>query len=144
MLCGVLLYKNHKHKLKLRLEMEEKTVLTLRDQTRHLSNQLVHNRASKIESEIMTSFKEKASNHRLVTTTEKDWSQLILFVNNHYPGFMDEIYRLYPKIKEIDIRIAHLIKMGFSNTEIENITKLPHTTSYRHIIIIKNKLASIL
>lgn len=144
LLIGIILYVLYRQRMEHELEREKNTINTLKHQKRQLSNQLVHKSASIKEAQIMHSFRLMATKQRHSSPSDTEWSQLIAFVNSHNNGFTHIIYELYPTISDIDLRITYLIKLGFTNIEIENIMNMTHTTAYRHISKLKTTINDIL
>ena len=144
LLTGVLFYKSYQQRMERELAKTEDTVQDLRQQRQLLSNQLIHSTAMPNESAIITTFNYFASNYQTTEPTEKDWSQLIKFVNKHYSGFELNVVDKCPKINDTDLRIAHLLKLGFSNIEIETIMHMTHSTTFRHITKLRKTLFDVL
>lgn len=63
---------------------------------------------------------------------DSDWKILYANVETIYPGFRASVTSM-PRTSEIVIKTAYLLKMGFSNPQIENITQSSRTTVWERV-----------
>lgn len=63
---------------------------------------------------------------------DSDWKILCANVETIYPGFRASVTSM-PRTSEIVIKTAYLLKMGFSNPQIENITQSSRTTVWERV-----------
>ena len=76
---------------------------------------------SKNDNDIVESIRKASRMEQELTS--KQWSELILFINDRYPTFSQKIVTIHGPISEKQMHICYLLKMGFTNTEICNIMK---------------------
>lgn len=63
---------------------------------------------------------------------DRDWEKFIMVVNQQYPGFYQELTRVFGKLKTSQIRVCYMIMAGFSDLEIRTlVTEVSRTTLFR-------------
>lgn len=83
------------------------------------------------DSGIVVFFKEAATGLRKVGKNE--WRRLYAAVNKKYPGFKEELQQKLTRINDVTLQVCYLLKIGFTNKEIENVTGWPHQTVWYRI-----------
>lgn len=60
-----------------------------------------------------------------------DWKRLCSAVDQLYPDFKDQLLNELGTFTEQQMRVCYLMKIGLSNTQIQNMTDLSRTTVWR-------------
>ncbi|MBO4907110.1 MAG: hypothetical protein J5486_08795 [Bacteroidaceae bacterium] len=128
-LCFVIVYISHKRKTEHQQKQLIEELLESQEQKRKLTMELSYASMSDDDERLINRFKNVGAlkmNEKPITNHE--WNSIMKLP---YPTFVDEMTREWPEIGLEERRIAVLIKLGFTSTEIKNITGLSRTTIYR-------------
>jgi len=63
--------------------------------------------------------------------TSADWQQLFAAVDELQPDLMERLVHHVGKFSEQQQQVCYLLSIGLTNTQIENLTDLPHVTVWR-------------
>lgn len=63
--------------------------------------------------------------------TETDWKQLVAAVDELYPTFNDMLVQRLGKFTEQQLRVCYLMRIGLTNSQIQNVMGLPKVTVWR-------------
>lgn len=64
---------------------------------------------------------------------QSDWIRLYQAVDSLYPNFRVDFVKKLRKFSEQQKQVCYLIRIGLTNTQIENITNLSHATVWRWV-----------
>ena len=87
---------------------------------------------SELESsaeEVTRGIKESARGKRQMTN--RDWRQLYRAVNELYPTFHEDVLERLGRISEQQMQVCYLMRIGLTNSEIQNLTDLSRVTAWR-------------
>ena len=62
---------------------------------------------------------------------DEDWKELFSAINSVYPDFSDMLLSRTTSLKEQQMQVCYLMRIGMSNPQIRNVTDLPRTTIWR-------------
>ena len=66
--------------------------------------------------------------------SEEEWNKLFVMVNLLYGKFVERLYKTFSNIKEEDLKLCCLVKLGFTNEEIASILCVhPDTVNKRKL-----------
>lgn len=82
-------------------------------------------------ADVVVNVKEAASGKKLLGDAE--WKQLFAAVDSLYPDFREMLVQRCGKMKEQQIRVCYLIRIGLGSPQIKNVTDLPRTTIWRWV-----------
>lgn len=91
-------------------------------------------RASVDSGDVVKRFVE--SSYGKITIQEDDWNTLYAAVENMYPGFSESVMSI-PRITELNLKTAYLLKIGMSNPQIANLTDCSRQTVWDRVKKIK-------
>lgn len=72
------------------------------------------------QSEVYLLF-HKACNDTTLKITEENWSALEIAIDRTYQKFTDRLYKLYPRLSLLELRICYLIKISMQVKDIANL-----------------------
>ena len=116
-------------------EMEQK-LLEKKEQNKLLIQQLHKSELDFSEKDLMNAI-EKASEGRYQMTKEV-WQAFYHAVDKQKPNLYEMLMAQMGQITESQKQICYLKSIGLSNTKIENITRIPHSTLYRMLNDLKD------
>ena len=82
----------------------------------------------KAEDIMQTIFKASEGKCRM---TAQEWQRLYSVVDDIQPDLMEKMVRNIGYITEQQQQVCYLLSMGLTNTQIENLTDIPHATVWR-------------
>lgn len=109
----------------------EQTIKEQMQQNNDLLRMLLLREMESEDSEIVLLFKEAAAGLRRVGKDE--WRRLYAAVNKKYPGFKEELQQKLARINDVTLQLCYLLKIGFTNKEIENVTSWAHQTVWYRV-----------
>jgi len=108
----------------LREELEERI-----QQTSEIMRMLHHSELVSTAEDIVNQVRAAAEGKYRMGTS--DWQRLYQAVDSLYPEFCYELVRNLKKFNEQQKQVCYLLRIGLTNTQIENITDLSHATVWR-------------
>ena len=123
-----------------RIDIENKLQEQMQQNNDLMKMLLSREMESEEDSGIVVIFKEAAAGFRKVG--KDDWRRLYAAVNNRYPGFRGELQQKLTRINETTLQLCYLLKIGFTNKEIENVTEWPHQTVWYRVKQIEKAIDS--
>ena len=87
---------------------------------------------SELESsaeEVTRGIKESARGKRQMNN--RDWRQLYRAVDELYPTFHEDVLERLGRISEQQMQVCYLMRIGLTNSEIQNLTDLSRVTAWR-------------
>ena len=87
---------------------------------------------SELESsaeEVVRGIKESARGKRQMNN--RDWRQLYRAVDELYPTFHEDVLERLGRISEQQMQVCYLMRIGLTNSEIQNLTDLSRVTAWR-------------
>lgn len=98
-------------------------------QSETLINMLHKTEMSVKAEDVVLSIKEAAKGKRMLTSD--DWQTLYTAVDNLHPDFKEAIVERLGTFSEQQMRVCYLMRIGFDNPQIKNVTDIPRTTIWR-------------
>lgn len=135
---GVLwyVYKRYKFTRKLmqtreELDIKKKELEERIEQTSDIMRMLHRSELTTTAEDVANSI--KAASEGKYNMNPSDWLQLYQAVGSLYPNFGDELVKKLKKFNEQQKQVCYLIRIGLTNTQIENVTDLSHATVWRWV-----------
>lgn len=111
----------------------------LQDKSRQLEEKIIQNKdfirllhqAEMKESseDIINAIKKSSEGRR--TMTQEDWEKLLHAVDETYPSFSEELAKGLGRVNSQEMRVFYLMRIGLTNSQIQNLTQLSRTTIWR-------------
>lgn len=111
----------------------------LKEKERQLEDRIEQNKTfvrllhqSELESsaeEVTRGIKESARGKRQMNN--RDWRQLYRAVDELYPTFHEDVLERLGRISEQQMQVCYLMRIGLTNSEIQNLTDLSRVTAWR-------------
>ena len=74
--------------------------------------------------------------------TSADWRQLYRAVDELHPTYRDVLVQKLGKLSESQMQVCYLMRIGLSNSQIENLTNFSHATIWRWVKKFSEKLGN--
>lgn len=101
------------------------------EQTSDMMRMLHHSELTTKAEDVVSSI--RAASEGKYNMTPSDWLRLYKAVDSMYPEFGDELVKKLKKFTEQQKQVYYLIRIGLTNTQIENITDISHATVWRWV-----------
>ncbi|MBQ7686147.1 MAG: hypothetical protein IJT28_02800, partial [Bacteroidaceae bacterium] len=111
----------------------------LKEKERQLEDRIEQNKTfvrllhqSELESsaeKVARGIKESARGKRQMNN--RDWRQLYRAVDELYPTFHEDVLERLGRISEQQMQVCYLMRIGLTNSEIQNLTDLSRVTAWR-------------
>ena len=128
--------KERLHQTAMEVEAQNKE---LKNKEKELADRIEQNRAfvsllhqSDLEGkaeEVVYTIRQTSKGRRNMTAA--DWKQLILAIDDLYPNFYAQLTSKLSKLSEQQLHFCYLMKIGLTNTQIQNLTNLSRATVWR-------------
>ena len=111
---------------------EKEKMLTAKMEQNKMFIRLLHQ--AELEStaeDVVQAVRQSSEGKRKMSLT--DWNQLYRAVDELYPTFKDTFVKKLGAFSEQQMQVAYLMRIGLSNTQIENLTDVSHATIWRWV-----------
>ncbi|MBQ9641777.1 MAG: hypothetical protein IJV06_09520 [Bacteroidaceae bacterium] len=153
-LAGYLYYRQRmERKLRLReatirqqsstIEKQDNELSQKEEELARMIRRALHTAASEHPSKVFDHF-QKAASSKTAISTDEEWQNLTVAVEQLYPGFNTAVLQNWPQIKPEELHVVQLLKLGFETPSIMHITGLPKTSVYRKVKEVNTLLGSLL
>lgn len=119
----------------------ESALLEKQKQIKELVKLTLLEKASIDSSDILQKFHD--SSYGKDEIENADWQSLYLAIETLYPGFRESVMSM-PRNSELNVKTAYLLKIGFSNSQIANLTECSRTTVWDRVKKIRGCLGDLL
>lgn len=113
------------------LDVKKKELEERIEQTSDIMRMLHRSELTTTAEDVVNSI--RAASEGKYNMNPSDWLQLYQAVDSLYPDFGEELVKKLKKFNEQQKQVCYLIRIGLTNTQIENITDLSHATVWRWV-----------
>lgn len=113
------------------LDLKKKELEERIEQTSDIMRMLHRSELTTTAEDVVNSI--RAASEGKYNMNPSDWLRLYQAVDSLYPNFGDELVKKLKKFNEQQKQVCYLIRIGLTNTQIENVTDLSHATVWRWV-----------
>ncbi len=130
LLLSALTYFIYQLRIKQKLITMERITQEAIESRNKLTDYMLNTSMSGDLAKLIAKFKQP-KNRSDLSISEEDWSHLLNNQNEPVPTFISEVYRLWPDISQRNLRVALLMKLGVSSSNIAQAVNLSRSYIYR-------------
>lgn len=132
LLVGIAIYARYRIRMEQKLRQKEQEIKQKGREVNHLIRRVSAIQAKALPEKVLNRFKNAATG-KATAPTEDDWDALAASIEQIYPEFTANVLNRCPLIKPEELHVVYLMRAGFNNAEIVNITETSKSTGYRKI-----------
>ena len=132
LLVGIAIYARYRIRMEQKLRQKDQEIKQKGKEVNHLIRRVSAIQAKALPEKVLNRFKNAATG-KATAPTEDDWDALAASIEQIYPEFTANVLNRCPLIKPEELHVVYLMRAGFNNAEIVNITETSKSTGYRKI-----------
>lgn len=132
LLVGIAIYARYRIRMEQKLRQKDQEIKQKGKEVNHLIRRVSAIQAKALPERVLNRFKNAATG-KATAPTEDDWDALAASIEQIYPEFTANVLNRCPLIKPEELHVVYLMRAGFNNAEIVNITETSKSTGYRKI-----------
>lgn len=132
LLVGIAIYARYRIRMEQKLRQKDQEIKQKGKEVTSLIRRVSAIQAKALPEKTLNRFKD-AARGKAPVPSEADWDALAASIEQVYPEFTANVLNRCPLIKPEELHVVYLMRAGFNNAEIVNITETSKSTGYRKI-----------
>ena len=116
------------------ISKKDKEIVTQEKAISQLNKRVAKSSAMKANKAIINYFQEQSTRGVPTRIDEAKWKELQSLVSAMYPKLMKAVWERKPSIKDEELCVICLLKVGFKTNEIVRMVKMSRTSVYRFVL----------